>query len=216
MFGKIVGLNGTSKLHLETYMDLSSLSHAIRGGRSTVGVTLLIATVSVIGTILSLLFWKSRHGGKPVFCLVWSATLTWTLLLNVYIPIYDTILVAVAIALVLGALRELRWHAATGWIAVLSIAIFSASWVTVPIAGQYGVQVLSILLFILGTAELYFLYLAIRLGNVLDAGQDQMLNETAPLMPMDNEPSEAYVRTVDSCNGENPKLVQHNVRLGNI
>jgi len=217
IFGKLVGLKGNSQLNLAVYMDLSSISHAIKGGRSTVGLTLLMAAISVVVVIFSWLLWKSCRGGKPVVCLVWAATLTWTLLLNVYVPIYDTILVAIAIALVLGALKDLGWHAATGWISLLSLAIFFMSWKTVQIAERFrGVQVLSILLFILGSAEFYFLYRAIRLGKALDTGQDLTLNETVPLLPIENEHAEICARSFDSRNGETSQLSQHNVRMGNI
>jgi len=180
LFGHVVGLTDTPEVTLAHdpslprlahfpsqerfahYVDLASISQRMGRGGSTLGMTLLIGTASAVLMMMGLLLWKSRYANRHVQLLAWATTLTWTLLLNVYVPIYDTVLAVIAITLVLGALTDFGSRAVTGWVTVLSLAIFVASWKTVEITQQFGIPVLSILLFILGSAELYLLHREIR------------------------------------------------------
>jgi len=68
------------------------------------------------------------------------------------------------VVLTLGALKEMEWSAAEDWIVVLSILTLVASWETDAIAKDHGIQILSILLAVLGLAQLYLLQRAIGRG----------------------------------------------------
>jgi hypothetical protein len=162
LFGKVAGLNGHSSLNLSKYIDCSSFSYLVPGGRSWVGLTILISVLTTIAVGLAALLWKSATAGRAAQSLAWASTLTWTLLLNVYVPIYDSVLAVIAIILTLGALKSLKLRTATGWVVFLSMLIFSASWVTVPIALNYRIQLLSIMLGVLGLGQLLLLRRAIR------------------------------------------------------
>ncbi len=94
--------------------------------------------------------------------LAWAATLTWTLLLNIYVPIYDSVLAVIAVILTLGALRELKWRAANEWIVLLAVVTLAVSWKTVSFAEHHHIQLLSIMLFVLGIAQLWLLWRAIE------------------------------------------------------
>jgi hypothetical protein len=161
-FGKFAGVGGHSSVNLSRYIDCSSVSHAIPGGRSTPGLAVLAVAVAAVATALAVLLWKSVGAGRPVQQLAWAATLTWTMILNVYVPLYDSILVVVAIVLTLGALKTLQWRVANGWIGFLSFLIFAGAFVTETIAKDHGVQILSLLFASLGIAQLFLLHLAIR------------------------------------------------------
>jgi hypothetical protein len=161
-FGKVAGLNGHSSLNLPKFIDFNSFSYLFPGGRSWVGLAILFTVITTITAWLALLLWKSATGGRAVQYLAWASTLTWTLLLNVYVPIYDSILAVIAIILTLGALKQLKLSAAMGWAVFLSVLIFAVSWVTVPIAVSHQIQLLSILLGILGLGQLVLLSRAIR------------------------------------------------------
>jgi hypothetical protein len=162
MFGKVAGLNGHSSLNLSKYIDCSSFSYLVPGGRSWVGLAILFTVITTIAAWLAVLLWKSATGGRAVQYLAWASTLTWTLLLNVYVPIYDSVLAVIAIILTLGALKRLQLSAAMGWFVFLSVLIFAGSWVTVSIAVSHQIQILSILLGILGLGQLILLSRAIR------------------------------------------------------
>ena len=94
--------------------------------------------------------------------LAWAATLMLTLLLNVYTPMYDSVLVVIAVILTLGALRDLKWEAATEWITLLAVVILLTSWETEPFAKAHKVQLLTIVLMVLAAAQLWFLHRAIQ------------------------------------------------------
>lgn len=165
LFSQLTGMNAQSALLLYKFVDLSSFLQAIAGGRSTPEMTILTLLTAVIGLGLAVLLWKSAKGGKPAQSLAWAATMTWTLLLNVYVPMYDSVLVVVAVVLSLEAAKELDWGAALDWIGSLSLMIFAVSWVTYDIARNYRIQLLSVAIAILGLAQLYVLNLVLRKGN---------------------------------------------------
>jgi hypothetical protein len=162
LFGKVAGVNGNSGLNLARYIDFSSFSHLVPGGRSVVGLTILICLISAVSSGLALLLWRSAKGSKSAQYLAWAATLTWTLLLNVYVPIWDTVLAVIAIILTLGALKDLKRSAATGWIAFLSLLIFAVSWVAEAFAHRFRIEPLTILIGFLGLAQLFLLHRAIQ------------------------------------------------------
>jgi hypothetical protein len=111
---------------------------------------------------LALLLWKSAAAGSPAQSLAWAVTLTWTLLLNVYVPRYDSILAAISLILTLAALQALGWRKEWGRMVWLALMVFAATWITEEIARSYKVQILTIVLFVLGVAQLILLRAAIR------------------------------------------------------
>ena len=157
-FGHVAGLGGQSALRLWQFVDFRSLSYAVPGGRSMVALAVLICLGAAIGTWLVVLLYRSATGEKPEQYLAWAVTLTWTLLLNVYVPIYDSVLVTIAVLLTLGALRDTPWSRASGWTIALSILILLSSRVTESIAQRHGIQLLSILIAVLGFGQLCLLH----------------------------------------------------------
>jgi Glycosyltransferase family 87 len=157
-FGHVAGLGGQSALRLWQFVDFRSLSYAVPGGRSAAALAALICLAASIGTWLVVLLCKSAAGERPEQYLVWAVTLTWTLLLNVYVPTYDSVLLTLAVILTLGALRDMAWSTASGWIIFLSVLILLSSWLTEAIAQRHGFQILSILIAVLGIGQLYLLH----------------------------------------------------------
>jgi len=150
LFGQVSRTEGRTALLRWQFVDLNSLSYAVPGGRSGLGLTILIGVAIMALLWLAILLWKSSAGSKPVQSLAWATVITWTLVLNVYVPIYDSILLTVALLLTLGALRDLEWNHAGGWFISLAVLIIAVSWITEPIAKSHGIQLLTILLFALG------------------------------------------------------------------
>jgi Glycosyltransferase family 87 len=157
-FGRAAGLAGQSALRTWEYVDFSSLSHAVHRGRSGAGLAILAVATAVIASFLSIQLWKSASRGRPAHYLAWAATLTWTLLLNVYVPIYDSVLVTIALILTFGAVREIGWALAEEWTVVLAVSISGVSWITASIAKTYSIQLLTIFLFVLGLVQLFLLH----------------------------------------------------------
>jgi Glycosyltransferase family 87 len=161
-FGRIAGLGGASRMTLWNHVDLKSCFAAIPGGKSPVASAILMCISGVSAIALLVLLWKSVAGGRPAHWLAWSAALTWTLLVNVYIPIYDSVLVVIAMVLMIGALRDLAWHDVMEWTTFFAILMLAVSWKTETIAKAHGIQLFTVMLVILGLAQLLLLYLASR------------------------------------------------------
>ncbi len=163
-FRQVSVFQGQSRLQLNKYVDFTSFSYAVPGGRSRAGLMILIGISCVIVTALAVLLWKSATAGKAAQPLAWAATITWTLLVNLYVPIYDSTLVIIALILTLAVLRDLEWHREAEWIIFLAVLIFAVSWNTVALAKSFEIQLITITLVILGIAQSYWLYQLIRRG----------------------------------------------------
>ncbi len=132
------------------YVDLLAFSTSISHGAS-----ILIWTLRAFGLVAAAFLvriWRlsTRHSAGIRATLVWGTTITWTLILNVYVPLYDTILVIISLILTARALRTFSPRA--------TLAIFGgivgSSYVTREIAAATGVQVLTILLVVLGAMQM--------------------------------------------------------------
>ena len=165
VFGQFVGFKRQSTYNLSLYVDIKSFVQASSGGWSSAGLVLFISMSIAMAAWLAVLLWKSAKGGGPAQSLAWAATLTWTLLLNVYVPIYDSVLFVIAAVLTLGALRDLEWKAAMGRMSFLAVLIGVASWELEKIAQDNGIQFLPILLTMFGLGQIYILHRAVRQGS---------------------------------------------------
>lgn len=159
---RLAGVNGHTALKIWSYLDFSSMSHMIPGGRTPVALAILSAIAVIIAVLLAILLMRSQRMEMPIQWLAWAATLTWTMLLNVYVPIYDSVLVVIAAILTLGALRDLKWGKGAEWTILLALAIFAVSWKTEAFAQAHKIQLLTLALLILGTVQLVFLRRATR------------------------------------------------------
>jgi hypothetical protein len=167
LFSQLTGMGGQSALLLYKFVDLSSFLQAVGGGRSTPEMAIFALASMLIGAALAVLLWKSARGSGPLQSLAWAVTITWTLLLNIYVPMYDSVLVVLAMVLTIGAVKELEWSAAVNWVGTLSVLTFAVSWVSYDVARDHRVQLLSIAFAIFGLVQLYILYRAIRQGALI-------------------------------------------------
>ena len=153
-FGRAsAGVRTRSFLPLAKYVDLAAFSSLLPGGRSWPGLTFL--SLFTVWAALSLLrlWWKSAGAAKPASTLMWAATVTWTLVLNVYVPIYDSILVVLSIVSTVGLLNEIPDEPLRRGLNVLWPLIFACSWITVDVARATGLQVFTVLLAALGMLQ---------------------------------------------------------------
>lgn len=168
-FRQQTGDHGPLLLNLSKYIDYSSFSRAIPGGRSPVGLAVLLCLVLLILAVWAFLLWKSASANGSAGALGWAATLTWTLLVNLYVPLYDTSLAPLSVLLTIGALCEPEWRISRRWVIVLALIIYTAAWKTESIAAAHGIQMLTILLTVLGVVQLRLLRRAIFPPAVLAA-----------------------------------------------
>ncbi len=152
-FAGTAGIRGELAIKRWEYVDFNSFSYVVPGGRSWLGLIILGFGLLGIGTWLVRLLHKSISAGDASQNLAWATTLTWTLVINVYVPVYDTLLIAVILALMIGALLEVKGSRATGWIVLLAIGISAVSLKAETIAQNHGIQPLTILILLLGLTQ---------------------------------------------------------------
>jgi hypothetical protein len=152
-FAGTAGIHGESSIKRWEYVDFNSVSYGIPGGRTSLGLAVLACLLIAIGAWLVVLWYKSVGSGAVVQNLIWALTLTWTLLLNVYVPVYDALLIAVSAALTIGALAQIERGKIAGWLAVLAIAISMVSFKSEPFAQEHGIQPLTILILVFGLGQ---------------------------------------------------------------
>ena len=161
------GLHGASFLRLRKYVDFTSFSSLVAGGRSWVGLVLIYGYSCWAGVTLIRLWWNSPKAHRSAGTLTWMATITWTLLLNVYVPRYDSILVVLSIIGTAGVWRTFRETTLSRWLVVITVAILASSWITEEVALASGVQVLTLLIAALGMVQFSMLRHAMTLRRII-------------------------------------------------
>ncbi len=78
-FAGTAGIHGESSIKRWEYVDFNSLSYAIPGGRTWLGLAVLACLLIGIGIWLVMLWHKSVGSGAAAQNLIWAITLTWTL-----------------------------------------------------------------------------------------------------------------------------------------
>ena len=127
------------------YVDLNAFFRLLPYGRSTVGYLVLAVVASAAVAALVRLWIRSRNGDRTVRRLVWAATLTFSLVLNIYTPFYDTILVVPAAVLAVAAIREAGWQ---GWnrLAPMLVVVYITPWIAEFCARTFRVQIYTLAL----------------------------------------------------------------------
>jgi glycosyl transferase family 87 len=128
-----------SVLRRTKYVDFNSFFAMLLGSASGAG---MVATLASSGAFLWLAWtwWKAREDNRhDTRCLLWAATLAWTLVVNLYVPVYDTILLEPVIAL---AVTRANTRGLQLWI----LPLYMLSWMTQSAAEFLHVQVLTLLI----------------------------------------------------------------------
>jgi hypothetical protein len=147
------GVHMQSFLRLRKYVDLTSLSSMAPGGRSWLGLAIVYGFSSWAALFLFWLWWKSARTGRPARGLVWATTITWTLLLNAYVPRHDSILCVLALVITAGVLKDSPARTLYGWFTVLWLLILASSWITDEFAAAHGIQIITPMFAALGTLQ---------------------------------------------------------------
>jgi len=88
------------------YVDFGSFFHLLLGDASSVAQALGMAACAVGVGVLAVAWWRSPAWSAEARDVLLGATLSGSLVLNVYTPIYDTTVAGAAVALVAGVQRE--------------------------------------------------------------------------------------------------------------
>lgn len=132
------------------YVDLNSSLRLLLGGPSPfqLGVFLALAVVPLMA-----LAWTWFAGAANQWRSVWAATLVWTPILNVYVGVYDSIIVLLGIMLYAEEWCRSRPGQPVfrdDTLAYLLLLVAGTAWFTQPLARATGVQIYSLAVAALG------------------------------------------------------------------
>lgn len=148
---RVLGFQGTDLVvPLWKYVDVRSMAEALVGRGSAVA---LLVALAAMGAAVAVLVgpWRRRPVvGTPGGNLTWAATLTLTLVANLYVPVYDVALLVPSLLLTWLALGERPPPAFLRLVA----AVCAVAWVTQPLAQATGVQLQTFLLAVLAAYQL--------------------------------------------------------------
>jgi len=132
------------------WIDLNAFFRLLPHGRSVAGYVALGAIVAVAGIALVTAWVKGREANRPERLLLWAATLTFSLVLNVYTPFYDTVLVVAAAILAFAAVRARGWE---GWnrLAPALLCVYVTPWFAEVAARVLRIQIYTLVLGGFGT-----------------------------------------------------------------
>jgi hypothetical protein len=133
-----------SVLRRVKYVDLTSFFHMLLGASPAAQLCAWAASGALF-LLLASAWRQSRKCEAGTRNYLWAATLSWALIVNVYVPIYDTIILAPALALAAGSLDERAQderEAFTAWVALL----YLLPWVTQFFAEFLRTQLLTLAL----------------------------------------------------------------------
>jgi hypothetical protein len=137
------------------FVDLSSFLNMLFGGPSLPLRLLLLTCFAIVLPFLGRAWWGLDRGGEGHRKVVWACTLTATLVLNVYVGVYDVSIVVLGVLLTTDVLY--KSSAATGglpatwkWLLVL---LYVVPWVSQHVAKATGFQPLTLVLAAVGTYQ---------------------------------------------------------------
>ena len=110
---------------------------------------------------------NAAKGRQAPDSLVWATTITWTLVLNVYVPVTDCILVILSLVVTAAVVSRLPL---TRWSRLLTFfwpLIALSSWIMAPFAGWAGFQILTVVFALLGVLQLVVLRKIVSVGYEL-------------------------------------------------
>jgi hypothetical protein len=143
------------------YVVLNSFFTVLLGASSLERAIATLAT-SAAFLILAWNWRRSRHQElHEAQRYLWAATLTWTLMINIYVPVYDTILLVPAAALVACSLAGAEKRQQAG-LQVWLIILWLVPWLTQSWADYLRLQILTVVLAGFG-------YWALKLARAVSA-----------------------------------------------
>lgn len=139
-----------SPLRTWKYVDINSFARLLAGGQPWLRYAIVAVTAAGVLPLLVRMWAKADRARDEDGALVWAATIVWTLVLNIYVGIYDTILVVPAVAVATDLVNGRGQHGLTGGYRYLLAALYLTPWVTQPLARLTGIQPYTLVLALFG------------------------------------------------------------------
>jgi glycosyl transferase family 87 len=149
--------SAASGLRSWKYVDINSFFRTLLGNYSYLRWTMTGAVFLIFLTLLVRPWWQADTKRRTNEGLVWALTLTWTLVLNLYVGIYDASLVVLSVLLTTDMLYR---RAANSEFALspvyklLLLLLYLVPWITQPIARITGLQLYTLVLALFGSYQI--------------------------------------------------------------
>jgi hypothetical protein len=131
------------------YIDLYSCLSSLLGRQSSLRTVLWIAGLMLVLPWLAYSWWSFTSSDPDRRALLWSSTLTWTLVLNYHVGMYDAVLAAPGAMMTADVLCRRRGgieRALTpGFKSILAL-LYLVSWISQPMARSLGLQPFTLVL----------------------------------------------------------------------
>ncbi len=145
--------SGASGLRNWKYVDINSFFRLLLGDYPYLRWTLTGVVSVIVLPLLFRLWWKADRKQPSAPSLVWALTLTWTMVLNIYLGIYDTTLAVLSVLLMTDVLYRQedgnRLPLSPAYKLIL-LLLYVVPWITQPIARLSGIQLYTLVLALLG------------------------------------------------------------------
>ena len=135
------------------FVDLDHFLGLLFGVNTSIQPIVWSAVALAVLPFLARLWWAFDRSGPDRRLLTWSATLTWTLVLNGYIGLYDVILAVPGLLITADVLYRRAGGLTLGFKLLLAL-LYVVSWVSQHLARSTGFQPLTLLLMALGVYQL--------------------------------------------------------------
>ena len=141
---------------LSDYVDLNSFVRMALGGRGYWAMVVLgVVAAGILPWLIKL--WRTERPDRDVqSSLRWAVTITWTMLLNVYVAPYDTTLVLLGMVLAVGALGGSSRGAMPRSLVILCVLLYVVPWIPpVPLGADRTLQLYTLVLVGLGAHQIW-------------------------------------------------------------
>jgi hypothetical protein len=139
------------------FVDLDHFFGSLFGGHGAVRFIVLVGVALAVLPSLARLWWAFDRAGADRRMLTWSATLTWTLVLNLYIGVYDVILIVAGLLITADVLYQCARGTATALTPAfksLLALLYVVPWFSQHLARVTGFQPFTLILIAMGTYQL--------------------------------------------------------------
>lgn len=145
--------SAASGLRSWKYVDVNSFFRLLMGHHTFLRWTMTAAVFLLVLPFLFRLWWQSYLARRDEQSFVWALALSWTLVLNLYVGIYDSTLVVLSVLLTTDVMYRRvdndQLRLPTTFKAIL-LLVYVVPWITQPIARLTGLQIFTLALAILG------------------------------------------------------------------
>jgi hypothetical protein len=152
LYGRVVASGGSTQ-QLFKYIDVNTFVRILFGGPTVVGTIVAVAVGGTILVCLAYAWSSSDRLNRASENVLWAATIAWTLVANVYVPIYDGTMVVLSGLLLAAVLYGTKPTP----LRVSELRRFHVSLVglyVVAIVSQYAAPAIRVQLMTLGVAGL--------------------------------------------------------------